>query len=78
MKVRAKSVSTDEIKRVVGYVNHKRIREGEIFEIQNEKQFSEKWMEKIDKQIISVSAAPKPKVVEAPIAVEGTADSEVI
>lgn len=60
MKVRAKFVSENgREKRVVGYFGDIRIREGQIFEIlpkedkngniiSAEKQFSKKWMERLD------------------------------
>jgi len=45
MKVKAKEL---------GYYGNQRRREGEVFEIKNEKAFSEKWMEKCE----SVEEAP--------------------
>lgn len=33
---------------MAGYMNHARIKEGQIFNIQNMKQFSKKWMKKVD------------------------------
>jgi hypothetical protein len=47
MKVRAK---------LMGYYDHKRRRLGEVFHIQDEKEFSKKWMVTIDS-----SNAPKGK-----------------
>lgn len=32
----------------LGYYNHRRRREGDIFELLDDKAFSEKWMEKLD------------------------------
>lgn len=39
MKVRAKRL---------GYYNHRRRREGDIFELTDETMFSDKWMERLD------------------------------
>lgn len=39
MKVRATQL---------GYYGHARRRPGDIFEVENEKQFSKKWMERLD------------------------------
>ncbi len=44
MKVRA----IGEVGVVIGYYNNKRVRGGEVFVIKDEKEFSEKWMEKVD------------------------------
>ena len=63
IRVKAKSVSGDG--RVVGYMNHQRIREGDVFEIENEKAFAPSWMELVDEP----KAEPTPKV-EEPKAVE--------
>jgi len=48
----------------LGYYNHKRRREGEIFELLDDKSFSNKWMEKLE----GATRKAKPKVVadEAP------------
>lgn len=43
----------------LGYYNHKRRREGEIFEVLDDKAFSKVWMEKIGE-------APKPKPKASP------------
>ncbi len=45
MKVRA--TTGTEPGRVVGYYDHKRRREGEVFDI-DEKLFSKRWMAKVD------------------------------
>ncbi|OPX89056.1 MAG: hypothetical protein A4E53_01664 [Pelotomaculum sp. PtaB.Bin104] len=37
--------------KVVGYHNHRRIKGGEVFDINDEKEFSSNWMEKIDSSI---------------------------
>lgn len=39
MKVKAK---------MMGYYQDSRVREGEVFELKDEKHFSERWMEKVD------------------------------
>ena len=45
MKVKAKF--TDQTK--FGFYGHKRRYNGDVFEIESEKHFSEKWMEKVSK-----------------------------
>lgn len=40
----------------MGYYNHKRVREGAEFTIKNEKEFSDKWMEKLDEDEAPVPA----------------------
>lgn len=44
--VRAKTVK-DEEKVFMGYYDHKRRYQGDVFEIASEQAFSEKWMEKV-------------------------------
>ena len=44
----------------LGYYNHKRRREGEIFELLDDKSFSNRWMEKLE----GATPKAKPKVVE--------------
>ena len=44
----------------LGYYNHRRRREGHVFEIVNEKDFSKKWMEKVDGD----KPEPKPETVK--------------
>ena len=58
IRVKAKSVSGDG--RVVGYMNHQRIREGDEFVIENEKAFAPSWMDMVDVP----EAVPAPKVEE--------------
>lgn len=45
IKVRAITLQGEG--RVVGYYNNRRIREGELFMIRSEKDFSKKWMERV-------------------------------
>ena len=67
IRVKAKSVSGDG--RVVGYMNHQRIREGDEFVIENEKAFAPSWMEMVDVP----EAVPAPKVEEPkPVEVKKT------
>lgn len=46
MKVKA-TIGT-ETGRVVGYYDHRRRREGEVFEIASESDFSKRWMVKVE------------------------------
>jgi hypothetical protein len=46
LKVKAKII-TGEPKKVAGYRDHKRIYEGQEFEIEHEGQFSDRWMEPV-------------------------------
>jgi hypothetical protein len=62
MKVRAKAM---------GYYDHKRRREDDLFEIKSEKEFSPRWMVKVgqeesvddDQETVKPSARPKRKPV---------------
>lgn len=49
----------------VGFDGFKRIREGQEFEIESEKQFSKKWMERLEpkkeEEVKEEKAAPKSK-----------------
>lgn len=91
MKVRAKTFSKDETdKRVVGYYNHRRIREGEMFTlipykqkdgtvVSSEQQFSSKWMERLDSRIIPTKQAVAVEQVKPEKDLsEPTGDSDVI
>jgi hypothetical protein len=57
MKVRATKL---------GYYNHRRRRENEIFELTDEKQFSNRWMERLDDKPAKASkpAKEEPKAQE--------------
>jgi hypothetical protein len=34
----------------MGYINNRRMKEGQHFELKNEKQFSNKWMKKVEEE----------------------------
>jgi len=48
----------------LGYYNHRRRREGEIFELLDDKAFSNKWMESLEEETPKV----KPKAKRDPVA----------
>jgi hypothetical protein len=47
MKVKVKDIHGSN-KQVVGYYDLQRMRAGDVFELDNEKDFSPRWMEKVD------------------------------
>jgi len=51
----------------IGYFNHTRIKEGQIFEIKNMQQFSKTWMDKVDKD--SKSEIKEPNNLRKPTAI---------
>lgn len=57
----------------LGYYNHQRRREGDVFQLNDEKSFSSKWMEKVE-------AKPKGKVETKSKATrkEASSNTEVI
>lgn len=65
---------------MTGYYDHKRRRAGDIFTIENEKQFSKKWMERLDSVPSEMRASKSRKAakVEAPAEEASDAESEVI
>lgn len=89
MKVRAKTKSPNgQEKRMMGYYNHKRIREGDVFElvakkrvdgtiITAEQQFSSRWMEKINEPIknsFSPVVQQEPIIADEPKEIGSDAD----
>lgn len=49
----------------LGYYDNKRVREGQEFEIKSEKEFSHKWMVKLDSAAVaSKKSKPKQEIVE--------------
>ena len=61
--------------KMLGYTDNKRRRPGTIFEIKSEKEFSSKWMEKVDD--VSV-ATQKKKVQKQEVVEDVSADDNVI
>lgn len=57
MRVRA----LGDPEKVVGYYNHRRIKGGEIFNIENEKAFSENWMENVGSSVESAEIESQKK-----------------
>ena len=57
----------------LGYYNHRRRRENEVFELLDEKAFSNKWMVRIEK--VSQKPVPEPPIANAPM---GQASSEEV
>lgn len=60
MRVRAKRFGKDNSRRVVGFYDCMRIREGDVFEIHDEKDFSNNWMEKAEDEEAPINM-PQPK-----------------
>ena len=58
----------------LGYYNHRRRREGEVFKLLSENAFSSKWMEKVD----DGTSQQKPKADVKTDVVEQTSSEEVI
>lgn len=68
MKVRATKL---------GYYNHRRRRENDVFELMDEKAFSNRWMEKVEGE--DSAPEPKPKAEKkAPEAPAASSSEEVI
>ena len=57
---------------MLGYYNHRRRREGEVFEVFDEKAFSTKWMEKLDKPVEEPAPKKKPPVKIATVSQESS------
>jgi hypothetical protein len=49
----------------LGYYDNKRRREGQVFDIKNEKEFSEKWMEYVEKDEKPSVKVEKPREAKA-------------
>ena len=57
----------------LGYYGHQRVREGDVFIIEDEKAFSEKWMERVEGK-----ASSKPEKAKKEEKKEVDSDTEVI
>ncbi len=62
----------------VGFFGLCRRREGEVFEIESEQQFSKKWMEKVKSKNGEAKAEKTKKRESSPKAKEPTGDKKVI
>lgn len=54
-----------------GYYGHRRRKEGDVFEIESEQEFSEKWMRKVGDNVVSSGKVPEepraPVALSAPL-----------